>query len=450
MHVPFFLYSVPLLALAALWVNFLWEVAPQPSSVLRTFLALVAAWAAILVAQARRPNAFHDDLARELGLSRVPRPWLYWSRFTVVEGLREGFSVRVEQVSVNKGPDSFEITIDGRQRPGASIPRDVRVGRAAVRFLPRSLRAEDLQLGDPVIDDAMDLRGRPAVLIALFTAEVRVLFKKVLAAAMGLGVEQGVVRAAFPVAPQALAREALLHTLELAGRLATGEEAVPATLAGIARGERSDVNRARSLEALAESYPGHPETAEALRAGLRDPATRVRCAAAKLSGEEGFPVLADLVSSRVTVSATALGHLVAHFPAERVRPLVRAALVGGHEPARVAALKALAVAGDAALEDRVVASLAAEHEEERLAAIRALAACGTAAAVAPLRALAGRSGALELALRRSIEDAIATIQARLTDAAAGQVSLAGGGDAAAGRLGIAGAGGQGRLALPES
>jgi HEAT repeat protein len=78
--------------------------------------------------------------------------------------------------------------------------------------------------------------------------------------------------------------------------------------------------------------------------------------------------------------------------------------------------------GSAAAEPSLIAALESESEEVRISSAAALARCGSSRSVLPLRHCAS-AHPLDGSLRRAARQAIAEIQARLTGASPGQLSL---------------------------
>lgn len=130
---------------------------------------------------------------------------------------------------------------------------------------------------------------------------------------------------------------------------------------------------------------------------------------------------------------------------------------------RLAGLQALAAQAENAAEDSasldalragdteatVIAALESDSDEMQRAAVAVLGALGTVDAIAPLRALVGKSFVWRL--RSTVERAVDQIQARLPGGAGpGRVALAeGAGLAKAGRVGLVQEQCAGRVALPE-
>jgi HEAT repeats len=269
--------------------------------------------------------------------------------------------------------------------------------------------------------------------------------------------------------------DVLAAALELAGRLAPPAD-VARRIAENLRDEPEPGVRSRSLTALAREFPKHPATREALLAAREDPDAEVRLRAALELGDEGREALLALAGGEGAEDATTARAVTALGPrldSAAARKLLGQALrtrriataqagmeILGHRGgpdavatlARVLAVEKgeLAVAAADALgtthapgaEAPLVHALDSPSRELRHAAARALGRAGTAAAVPPLKAAESRHADLARAARQ----AIAEIQARLTGAEPGQLSLATA-EGEAGRLSLADADPAGRLTL---
>jgi HEAT repeat protein len=269
--------------------------------------------------------------------------------------------------------------------------------------------------------------------------------------------------------------EVLAAALELARRLAPPSD-VARRIAENLRDEPEPGVRARSLTALVREFPKHPATREALLAAREDADAEVRLRAALALGDEGREVLLALAGGEGAEDATtarAVAALGARLDPAEARKLLGRALrtrrmataqacmeILGHQRgpeavamlARVLAIEkgelAVAAAGalgtthDPGAEAPLVRALDSPSGALRDAAARALGRAGTATAVPPLKAAEARYSDVT----RTARQAIAEIQARLTGAEPGQLSLATA-EGEAGRLSLADADPAGRLTL---
>jgi HEAT repeat protein len=254
----------------------------------------------------------------------------------------------------------------------------------------------------------------------------------------------------------------LVAPVDLAARIASNLRAEPE--AGV---------RLQCLTTLAREFPDDPATREALLRAREDPDAEVRLRAGIALGSEGRDVLRAVAAGEGATDETterAVAALEPELTVEEAMGLLRAALRtrriatakaclvavgrrGGTEAiallARVlavetgelawAAARALAITRDPAAEEPLLRALVEGSRDLRLAAAAALRHVGTATAVAPLR----EAEQDDAEMRRTVRQAIAEIQSRLSGAEPGQLSLAGG---EAGRLSLA-EGEEGRLSL---
>ncbi|MET0556500.1 MAG: HEAT repeat domain-containing protein [Vicinamibacteria bacterium] len=335
----------------------------------------------------------------------------------------------------------------------------------------------DVAIGDPSLDGPLVLCGPPATVRALFTADVRVRMRRMLALGGAVHVRGGALVAEL--------RGGMTHDASLAARIQVLLEAAqglaPGTsdesrLAEIARRDPIEDVRAKALESLATEAAGHALTRPALRDATRDASHAIRLQAATALGDEGREVLYALASDPAVADAIAVGAVEAlgsHLTLPRAQPLLEAAAADLRVPlarallrwmgrgdaaeagvvasllARrlgrdssamsakggeiaVAAVEALAETGVPAAEGPLIEALRSGVPGVPPAAARGLGRVGTARAVPPLRDAEERGGET----RRAAREAIALVQSRLTGATPGQVSLAAG---EAGQVSVAGA-----------
>ena len=238
--------------------------------------------------------------------------------------------------------------------------------------------------------------------------------------------------------------------LRLAGRLAVPASDLEKRLAHNALQDPVLSVRLRVLDVLGSRAAAHPESRATLRSALQDVSPEIRFHAAAALGDEGLPVLEELVylpSTHEDIAVQALERLSRHATPGRFLLLLKSALMGPDGPRRLAALRGLERLGVRMTEQEALTILDTELPEVCRACLAALAAVGTAASVAPLHALIV-ARPLDLPLRAAVQQAIAEIQARLPGAAAGQVALAAD-TADAGRVSLAGDERAGRVSLPQ-
>jgi hypothetical protein len=238
--------------------------------------------------------------------------------------------------------------------------------------------------------------------------------------------------------------------------------------------------RIANLITLASEFPTHAATRPAQQQALADPAAEVRLRAAITLGPDGRSILLELAQRHDTpenIAVRAIAALGTDFPPDRLLSLLREAagagrmsvakacadmvgrngrlegvtdlcrvLMSTRSELAVAAAEALGMLGSATAEPSLIAALESETEEVRTAAAAALARCGSSHSVQPLRHCAG-AHPLDGSLRRATRQAIAEIQARLTGASPGQLSLA---EETTGRISLAEEDQRGRLSLDNS
>jgi HEAT repeat protein len=222
--------------------------------------------------------------------------------------------------------------------------------------------------------------------------------------------------------PQPWLPSALCTILDAAEHLATPPD-IPRALADNARSEPLWLVRLNVLRTLAQEYPGHPATLDALRAAARDPSEEIQLGAGLELGEEGVPVLSQLAenASFDDFGARAVAALGKRLSREKAGAILSAA--NGHErPATaVACIDTLGRHGSPEDAPLLIEALSSDVADVRLGAAAALGVLGGVEAVLPLQEAAKRFGGLMPAAARH---AIAAIQARLAGAVPGQVSLA--------------------------
>jgi len=329
------------------------------------------------------------------------------------------------------------------------------------RELHRLVLRREISVGDASFDDAFYVRGPVRFVRALLDRKMRCRLIRA-NKACEIAIADGELRAEV-TDPQI--RGFVPFLLDLGRHLAEPLD-VAERLAHNARRDPEAGVRLHNLLLLLEELPEDPKTAAVLRGALSDESPLVRLRAARELGGEGHSVLLELAIARKNdaVSAQAVSALGRNLPFERARAILKTALKKrltqtAHaclerlaasraaadldalaktmeseqgDLATVAAL-ALGTTGNAAAEPLLIRALQREHRDLRVAAAKALGRVGSVAAVLPLQEAAERS-ALNLDLRRETRQSIAEIQARLSAASPGQLSLA---PADAGRLSLA-------------
>ncbi|HYH44510.1 MAG TPA: HEAT repeat domain-containing protein [Thermoanaerobaculia bacterium] len=305
---------------------------------------------------------------------------------------------------------------------------------------PRS-EPDDIATGDAVFDEEVRAQGHGPLALAVLDAETRPRLADLLrgqvsspgqapvevsAVTFDAGVlevridNRDLVARAGKLSDQLAER--LAGVLEVARRLMVPDDIVE-RLAENMRREPQPAVRSRIVEVLGK-LPSHPAAQGALLAARGDRSDAVRLQAAVALGEKGGETLLDLVrkSTDDPVAARAVAALGERLPPAEVQAaLVRALDSGLGETAR-ACLATLERGGWPDSESLLLRALAGDDAETAVAAARALGRVGTAAAVAALRE---EASIWRPELRSAARQAIAEIQARLTGAQAGQLSLAG-------------------------
>jgi HEAT repeat protein len=319
----------------------------------------------------------------------------------------------------------------------------------------------EIEIGDRAFDDEYYVQGQAPLALAILDHTTRSRVAGLLRgrvaipgrepidvhASLGDGVLEVRVKESGFSSNRERVPEILAGVLEVA-RLLVAPRDVAARIAGNLRVEPEAEARLKGVLMLAREFPQHPATRETLLAAQEDSSEEVRLRAAIALHEEGRETLVDLVARAGTddsCAARAIGALGDRLPEGLAESTLRRALGGAGRPRTAqACLEALARPGHTEAEGLVLDALRSEDAPVSLAAARALGKVGTVAAVPALREAAERGGELRSAARQ----AIAGIQARLTGAEPGQLSLSGG---EAGALSLADEAGEpGRLSLADA
>ncbi len=398
-------------------------------------------------------------------------------------GRRGRHGVQIERFTESRSRKGVRVVIDGLSDS---------VGLQSEGFgtaIAKALGSRDIETGDAPFDESFFLSGDPVVLRALLDAETRRLAQDLFAGRvtaeppfeprrveMSVRVAYGTLKAEFretwgtrdlePVPGTLLALLALAERLAPAGR---PEE----RLAAIVRTDPVARVRAGALTVLARDHPRASATREALAAALGDADVEVRLFAALTDPEAGRPVLEAFATSRDAedwCSARAIEGLGDRLTLDVGRRALEAARAGSkqrtaltallpvaraggvdvvmralHHPSHTvatAAASALAAVNAPGAEEALLEALGRDSIDVRFAAARALGLLGTARAVLPLKELERRG---RYGVDKAAREAIARIQARLTGATPGQLTVA---DDASGHVSITDDR-SGRVTLPD-
>jgi hypothetical protein len=372
---------------------------------------------------------------------------------TALSGRLGPYGVRFEASEEREKPGATRVFIQGGSRVTLCHP-DV---MTAVRSLAGQ---RGIALGDPEFDKDVYVHGPREVVHAVLDAENRGVFRSFLRGKLGEGrwvesgrfeVRDGRIEAMLPdylYAPPAVFAEGVAALVALARRLDPPAD-LPARLAQNAEHETLAEVRLHDIGLLAERYADTAVGREALRRACGDGNADVRLTAALGLGEEGRNTLLEIATNQEVNEARAsraIDGLGAHLPLDRAAELLQDALRRGHFVTARACLRRLVESGSTAAEQPLLAVVLHASDELRVFAAEGLGRIGTVAAVLPLR---NASDAPEASreLRRVSRQAIAQIQARLSGAEQGQLSLAA--EDASGGLSLAAEDSSGQVSLAE-
>jgi hypothetical protein len=456
--------------------------------------ALVA-WAGVRLAMQRQEARLRSwrGAAAEAGLESVEERERFLGRELL--GRCGPLSVRFQRFKRGKGPSGTRIEITGLGHGdfGLSFRREGLGTR-----LDRALTGErDIETGDAAFDREVFVSGRPALAHAVLGADSR---RAVLALTsgripvpgapwveadvdVGAGkIEVEIVESVFDDADRPAVSGALLRWLLAAARLLSAPASTSAAIAALAREDPEPGVRLACLRHLREALANDAATRPALLDARADRDASVRVEAALALGDEGAGTLLDVARTEGTpdeLRARAIAALGERLPLELAERALRRAGDAAHRASALACVEALGEIGEPAVatlaaalastdgevavaagralgrtgppaEAALVGALADERPAVRVAAAESLGRVGSVEAVPSLRDAAERSD--EGGMRRSVRQAIAAIQARLSGAEPGQLSLAAG---EAGQLSLAeGQAGEvsladGAMVLPE-
>ncbi len=375
--------------------------------------------------------------------------------------------VRLEASTTGDSEKGTKIVVTGLDHgPGGLFLR--REG-LSIALEKRLVGGREIEIGDPSFDDEYYVLGYAPLALALLDAETRGSLAGLLrnrvamsggrSAKVGASLSDGVLEVRVQDGPFSVnlqrIPDILAGVIEVARRLVAPDD-LAERIAENLRAEPEARVRLQCLTTLAREFPSHPAAHEALLRAREDPDAEVRLRAGIALGSEGRDVLRAVAAEEGATDETAERAVAALEPdltVEEAMGLLRNALRtrriatakaclvavgrrGGTEAiallARVLAVEtgelgwaaagALAITRDPAAEEPLLRALAEGSRDLRLAAAAALRHVGTATAVAPLR----EAEQDDAEMRRTVRQAIAEIQSRLSGAEPGQLSLAGG------------------------
>lgn len=350
-----------------------------------------------------------------------------------------------------------------------------------VTSMERRLGAAEIETGDGSFDKTFQVGGTPAHVFAALNERTRRMLESL--AGQGRHLELSAHELVVELdedhggGPSAVPHQLAL-VLEVAGRL-TDRTDLPGRLAENARDDSHADVRLNNLMILAREFADRAIAQEALRNACTDRSPENRLRAAMALGDEGRPVLRELLDSDADdlCVARAVSQLGGALSADRVRSVLDRALRGRCFETARACLSLLGRAGDAdslrtlakvlsierqgelgvaaaaalgvsrlpQAEAFLVEALRYESAELRIVAAAALGHTGSAGAVLPLKEAAHRDPR-DRELGRATRQAVAQIQSRLSGAAPGQLSLSAA--ACSGQLALAESE-AGRVSLPR-
>ena len=420
---------------------------------------IVASIAYLVASERRRAHLrIWDAAAKRAGLTEVEQAEGGIFEGGFVTGRSGSLHVRLESYRRGKYERGTKIVVTGlgHGAGGLSLRRE----GLSTAFEKRFIGEREIEIGDPAFDAEYYVQGQAPLALALLDPETRrrlaLLMRGRVALAGRESIEvdpslsDGILEVQVKESGFSDRRERipdiLAGVLEVA-RLLVAPSDVAARIASNLRAEPEAGARLRGVLMLSREFPHHAATREALLLAREDASEEVRLRAGMALGEEGKETLLDLVERAGThdaCAARAISALGERLPAERAEAALRRALAGAGRPQTAqACLEALARLGRTEAEGLILGALRHEDAQVAVAAARALGRVGTVVAVAALHEAMPPHGEL---LRSVGRQAIAEIQARLTGAEPGQLSLAGG---EAGALSLAD-GEPGRLSLAEA
>ena len=335
--------------------------------------------------------------------------------------------------------------------PGTQVGTRLTVSGLCPQLSIRFGSGTDVEVGDAELDGPLTLMGPPPLLRAMLDRPAR----RALLALVRMPLRKDTFKVfdgqlQVDVIETEVGRlEPLAQLVVAAAERLQAPPDVPARLAAIARDDGDAAVRLASLQTLVRDFPGHAQTAAAVRSARDDAEGEVRLAAARALGAKGRGLLLALAGDTEVddaCSAQAIDALPDATAAE-LTPILEAAHGPGRSrkaPSRPYTVRAC-VEALGRLGDEVVplldAPLRSANEAVALATIRVLDRIGGPAVVMSLQAAVEHHGG---EVRRAAETALGDVQARLVGTP-GQVSLTGGD---AGQVSLA-EDAAGQVSLPE-
>jgi len=427
----------------------------------------------VVIARAAHLAAAWRDAVRCAGLTNVREKSIF-GVLTELHGDADGLGVTLKTYRRGKYDRGTRITVDGR----GQIPVSLHLrAEGLYSNVDRTFGGKELQVGDPSFDAEVYAQGPEDELLPLLDNDTREAVRGVVA--LRGQIVDGTVRTDIRgyANPNAL-DSALAKLLRAAQRLRRPEDVVE-RLIKIASDDHYPGVRVRCLDLLRREHAADERARAAFRSALRSADTENRLVGAIALADEGRTALIEIASHPDTeepLAVRAITALGAKLPPDRAASILDTALqkernalalaaigalalagealavsrlasllAGNAADLAVAAARALASIGDVSAEAPLIAALSSDQGDLRISAANALGRLGTAASVAPLHA-AVDTHLLDLGLRSTAHQAIAAIQSRLPGASPGQVSLA---EGESGQLALVHEADSGRLSIAD-
>ena len=424
----------------------------------------------ILGTRRRRRVKLWESTARKGGLAKIQKS--RESLLDPVELTARRDRMRVRFRSYDHGDDGGTHILVSADWPRQLIGFALHPETTATTSAEKSV---EIVVGDEAFDDAFLVGGPAPAVRAWLDTETRAYLLELHQWGRVM-IAHGELRVEVSERKRSLLPDVLRVQLGVARRLERRLAIAPALLSQVIHDPVPGV-RLECLSTLTREFGPSQETGEAARAACGDADPEIRLRAALALGLEGQGVLFELAERLVddACAAKALEALESKLEPERLLAILerarktrrlaasRACLAqlgrkGGAAVLAtlvevmtsdgelgVDAARALGTTGLPAAEEPLIGALAREPAALRIAAAEALGAVGSAASVLPLKEAADEHAA-DKELGRAARQAVAEIQARLTGASPGQISLS---DNNRGHLSVAGDT-AGRLSTPDT